>query len=374
MPVFSNTKQTLPTQYELTPAIKEAMLSEWSKESCIAALEKGSPRAGSLNGSRTGTNFSARQKYLVIKGHTTQNGSPTGQYSPIHGPTLTPYSNGVQAHAGRTVSLHDTPDAQYKRSSAYHSGSPTPLSSSDTSSPLRVDDLKRVLAGTALPYPGRGASPLRNSVNRRDFGGQSEQKSISTGSESAVSADTFDSESERDPHPLAVPAVANAVPIPNPNSSYGDQVVMGRAQGTSRPLSSFSRPQSLHGTDASRPPTRGTVRPSSSSSSAEDPAANAKALRGDIVTPVPSTPGEMAEEDVPPVPPLPASVALQRNVAVGPGLGGSGPEAIGVAERGMGPRPGRKKRGGVDVNALLGSIDDVAGGGGLGIGRGQPPY
>lgn len=377
MPVFSTADPTRSAQHELPPAIKDAMLTEWSKDTCIAALERESPRAISLNGSRTGTHLSARQKYLGIKGHTTRNGSPTGPHSPVHGPTLLPHNNGAHSNAGVTFPSQDNPDTQFKRASTFNtfnSGSPTPLSSSDHDPPLRVDDLKRVLAGTSLTNPARGASPLRNSVNRRDFVDPSDQKSVSTGSESAISADTFDSESEREPHPLAAPMAPNASVSLNQNYTYGDQVILHKPQGTSRPLSTPSRPQSQHGADASRPPTRGTVRPSSSCSSAEDPAANAKALRGDIVNPVPSTPGEMADEDVPPVPPLPASVALQKNVAVGVGFGGAfGPEATRVAERGVGPRQGRKKRG-VDVSALLGSIDDVAGGGGLGIGKGKPPY
>lgn len=373
MPVFSSAKPTPSAQHELPPAIKDAMLSEWSKDSCIAALNRESPRAVSLNGSRTGTHLSARQRYLGIKGHPTRNGSPPGHHSPIHGPTLVPHNNSAQPNAGLTFSIQDNSDAQFKRTSTYNSGSPTPLSSSDQNPPLRVDDLKRVLAGTSLTNQVRGASPLRNSVSRRDFVDQSDQKSISTGSESAVSADTFDSESERGMHPLAGPVAPNTIAGLKQTYMYGDQAILYKPQGSYRPLSTPSRSQFQHGTDSSRPPTRGTVRPSSSSSSAEDPAANAKALRGDIVNPVPSTPGEMADEDVPPVPPLPASVALRRNVAVGLGLGGSGPEAMGWAERGLGPRQGRKKRG-VDVSALLGSIDDVAGGTGLGIGRGKPPY
>ena len=374
MPVFSTANPTRSAQHELPPAIKDAMLTEWSKNICIAALERESPRAISLNGSRTGTHLSARQKYLGVKGYTARNGSPTGQHSPVHGPTLLPHNNGAHSNAGLTFPSQDNPDTQFKRASTFNtvnSGSPTPLSSSDHNPPLRVDDLKRVLAGTSLTNPTRGASPLRDSVNRRDFVDPSDQKSVSTGSESAISADTFNSESEREPHPLTVPTAPNNSVSLNQNYTHGEQVIHHKPQGTSRPLSAPSRSQSQHGADASsRPPTRGTVRPSSSCSSAEDPAANAKALRGDIVNPVPSTPGEMADEDVPPVPPLPASVALQKNVAVGLGFGS---EAMGVAERGVGPRQGRKRRG-VDVSALLGSIDDVAGGGGLGIGKGRPPY
>ena len=356
------------------------MLAKWSKETCIATLNRESSRAVSLNGSRTGTHLSARQRYLGITGQTSRNGSPKGRQSPVHGPTLIPQNNGFQPNAGLTFSLQDNADFQFKRTSTYYSGSPTPLSSSDQNPPLRVDDLKRVLAGTSLAHQVRGASPLRNSVSRKDFIDPSDRKSVSTGSESAVSVDTFDSESERGMHHSAGRIAPNTIASINHTYKHGDQAMPSKPPGSHRPFSMPGRTQSQHETDANRPPTRGTVRPSSSSSSAaEDPAANAKALRGDIVNPVPSTPGEMADEDVPPVPPLPASVALRKNVAVGPGLGGSGPDAVRVAERGVAargvePKQGREKRR-VDVSALLGSIDDnVAGGGGLGIGPGKPPY
>ena len=367
MPVFSSATPIPSAPHELPTAIKDAMLSKWSKEICIATLNRDSSRAVSLNGSRTGTHFSARQRYLGITGQPSRNGSPIGNQSPIHGPTLVPQkngaqNNGVQPNAGLTFSSQDNTDFQFKRSSTYYSGSPTPLSSSDQNPPLRVDDLKRVLTATSLANQVRGASPLRNSVSRKDFIDPTDRKSVSTGSESAVSVDTFDSESERGIHHSGGAVAPNTVASVNHTYPQGDQVISSKPLGSRR---SFATP---------RPSTRGTVRPSSSSSSAgEDPTANAKALRGDIVNPVPSTPGEMADEDVPPVPPLPASVALRKNVAVGPGLGGSGPDVISVAER-VDPKQGRKKRG-VDVSALLGSIDDnVAGGVGLGIGRGKPPY
>lgn len=380
MPVFSSATPTPSAPHELPAAIKDAMLAKWSKEICIATLNRESSRAVSLNGSRTGTHLSARQRYLGITGQTSRNSSPKGHQSPIHGPILIPQDNGVQPNAGLTLSSQDNADFQFKRTSTYYSGSPTPLSSSDQNPPLRVDDLKRVLAGTSLAHQVRGASPLRNSVSRKDFIDPSDRKSVSTGSESAVSVDTFDSESERGMHHSAGPMAPNAVASVNHTYKHGDQAMASKPLSSHRRFSMPSRTQSQHGTDANRPSTRGPVRPSSSSSSAaEDPAANAKALRGDIVNPVPSTPGEMADEDVPPVPPLPASVALRRNIAVGPGLGGSGPDAVGVAERGVAergvePKQGREKHR-VDVSALLGSIDDnVAGGGGLSIGRGKPPY
>jgi hypothetical protein len=366
MPLFSSAKPTPPARHELPSAIKDEMLSPWSKEICIATLERESPRAVSLSGSRNGTLLSVRQKYLGIKGNTTRNPSPTGQHGSIHGPTLSPNNNGVTSNAGLAFSVQETQDAQFKRSSAYNSGSPTPLSSSDHNPPLRIDELKRVLAGTASSNKSRGASPLRNFINRRDFVDASNRNSISSGSESAVTANSLGSESERGLQPLAASSAPNHLASVHQSRAYTDQVMLSKPHGANRPLSQ-------HGTDASRPPTRGTIRPSSSSS-AEDPAANAKALRGDLVNPVPGTLGGLIDDDVPPVPPLPPGVSLQKNVVVGMGIGTSGPEGTGLGERGVNPRQGSKKRG-VDVSALLGSIDVVAQDGGLSLGGGgKPPY
>lgn len=334
MPILSGASPP-SSKSELPSSIKDAMLAEWSKDICISNIEE-SPRSISLNGSRTGTNLSARQKYLGINGHSARNGSPTGAHSPNGGK-----ANDIPAHA---YTMQDPP--QIRHSSTHESNSSTP-SSSDQNQTLRIDDLKRVLAGSFANT--RGASPLRNAISQRDFVKSPDQRSISTGSESAVS---FESTSVRN---SAVPASTGAL--------------RGNPVQNERPRSVSSRPQSLRNDSSgqNRPLTRSTMRPASSSSSAtEDPAANAKALRGDLVASLPIAAGESADDDVPPVPPLPASVVVHRNVGVG----------LGRAERPVSVVTGaagnlRKKRG-IDVDALLGSIDaiTVQGKGGAG----EPPY
>lgn len=354
MPVLSNANLA-SSESELPATIKDAMLAEWSKEICISSVEE-SPRTVSLNGSRTGTNLSARQKYLGVNGHSTGNGSPNGAHSPNR--TLPP--NGDKKHEmppnGPIYSIHDPPQAH--DSSTHESNSSTPISSSDQNPTLRIDDLKRVLAGSLANT--RGASPLRNATSRQDFVKSTDQRSISTGSESAVS---FASASEGNSSPSVPRAPTSSLGRGNP-SIHND-----------RPRSVGSQPQSLRNDSIgqNRPLTRSTLRPSSSSSSAtEDPTANAKALRGDLVASLPIAVGELADDDVPPVPPLPAGVAVHRNVGMGLGqaerpVSGSGPETVGLGGTGN----SRKKRG-VDVDALLGSIDAVAVEGKGGGGR--PPY
>ncbi|MCJ1467236.1 plasma membrane localization protein [Pseudocyphellaria aurata] len=339
MPILSGASPP-SSKSELPSSIKDAMLAEWSKDSCISNIEE-SPRSVSLNGSRTGINLSARQKYLGVNGHSTRNGSPTGAHSPIVGKT-----NDISPH-GHAYTMQDPP--QIRHSSTHESNSSTPISSSDQNQTLRIDDLKRVLAGSFANT--RGASPLRNAISRRDFVKSPDQRSISTGSESVVS---FESASERN---SAVPAPTGAPGRGNPSAQ------------NERPRSVSSRPQSLRNDSSgqNRPLTRSTMRPSSSSSSAtEDPAANAKALRGDLVASLAIAAGEPADDDVPPVPPLPASVVVHRNVGV----------ALGQAERpvsvGTGAAGNSRKKRGIDVGALLGSIDaiTVEGKGGAG----EPPY
>lgn len=380
MPILSNTKASSTSTNELPPAMREAMLTEWSKDTCIANIEKESSLTVSLNGSRT---VSARQKYLGVNGHShsTRNISPAGAHSPIRTSPLNDDSNGLTQNNALTFSLQDPPETRVKNSSTHNSGSPTPLSSSDQNQPLRVDDLKRVLAGGNINSNHRGSSPLRNTTSRRDFVNSTDQRSISTGSDSVISAAGLESASEGDLSRSALSAPPNQRRDTNRINTISDPLTIrprsigSRPQSiSSRPQSIGSRPQSMHNSDQSWPTTRGTLRPSSSSSSAnEDPMANAKALRGDLVTSLVTASNEIGDDDVPPVPPLPAGVISQKNIAVGIVSGESQPDSMAIGEKSGTVSRSKKKRG-VDVNALLGSIDAVASEKGIRIGSGNPPY
>ncbi len=408
MPILSNPEQHSSSESELPSPVKIAMLADWSKEICLATIEEENNRTVSLNGSRTGTNLSVRQRHLTINGRSTRNGSPNGAHSPNRTSPLSQNGNNNDPSPGHGLSFSTHDNLHIRLSSAHDSNSPSPISSSDHNQTLRVDDLKRVLAGGPFGTHTRGASPLRNTTSRRDFVTSSDHHSISTGSESAVS---FESASEGTSMRSTPPVQANSAMPGKRNASIGNNhdsaAVFARPQ-TSRPHSlrkdSFdqnrtSRPHSLrqdsfdqnrnsyphslrrNSLDQARLPTRSSLRPSSSSSSAtEDPTANAKALRGDFVLSLPSATGNSVDYDVPPVPPLPASVVVNRNVPVG-GLGGG---EVRPVSRGFGGERTRtaadgnlRKKRGVDIGALLGSIDAVAGKGkssGLSLGQGQPPY
>ncbi|KAI4099593.1 MAG: hypothetical protein LQ339_005891 [Xanthoria mediterranea] len=444
LPVLA-TSQVASTDNELPPKIKEAMLSEWSKEQCIASVEKETTRTISLSGSRTGTNLSARARALGLNGNSTRNGSPTGDRSPSR---ISPNDGSTPPYQQQQLNF------PFRRGSGPEDRSPTPVSSSDHSPTLLVDDLKRVLASGSLGIIKsnvRGASPLRNSKTaHHDLNTPSHGLSVSSSSESAVSADGFESASEGDlsrplPPPLPNPLAENP-PLSNPTpTSHGSRLTKyNTATPThSRPQTSNSRTHSLtrdssdsHTQPSPKSPTRsGVLRPSTSSSSAtEDPTANAMALRGEVVPP--TVIGDSTDQEVPPVPPLPAGVVMQKNMGVENSFAlrsnnPTGPrpsahnKAANPSPHGKDPRTdikrdslqvwpassdvddgrdkdgsgaaslrdstitttasGRdslrissKKKRGVDVEKLLGSIDAVTGGGSEGqskrVGNGRPPY
>lgn len=377
-PISSQAATSFPfnaNNHELPPTILDAMLSDWSKELCIANVEKESTRTISLN-SRNGTNLS---KYLGVNDQSPRGISPNGDRTPLH-TRSPPNENDTTSQPN---ALNFAFQNQHRRSSAHDTGSPTPVSSSDQNTTLRVDDLKRVLAGGTLNV--RGASPLRHSTARHDFipSEKNDQKSISSSSESVVSAEGFESASEGDlSRPLPQP-VPNPLTQPTPSSppaSTPNHAASSTHSRTSWVTHPRSRPQSGE-MSPGKPSTPRSLRRPSTSSSGEDPSANAAALRGEIVHSRLS--GEdFPEEDVPPVPPLPANVTAfpARPLSMG-----SPPLQPQQQQQHTEPMPsevkqskhasvGRKR--GVDVSALLGSIDAVSVGEGRRIGSagGRPPY
>lgn len=366
MPILSANGPSQPNpDKQLPERIKETMLSDWSKEICIATIEKESTRAVSLTGSRTGTNLS---RYLGIDDQSAKNGTVNGTHSPA------PQNSSQNDITSQPTALNFAFQNQHRSSSAQETGSQTPISSSDQNNTLRVDDLKRVLAGGIVPN-NRGASPLRHSTARHDLLPSSEHRSVSPDSESAVSAEGFESASEGDlsrPMPPPAPNPLNDAPMPRTTrtSVHTTSSTPSRNPSSTRPR---SRPQSGID-DPSKPSTpRSLRRPSTSSSAAEDPDLNAAALRGEL----PRLSSEI-EDGVPPVPPLPAGVSPAPRPLSGVQIGGQ-PVFDKTAGGGQVERESKRastgthRKRGVDVSALLGSIDAVAVDKGRG-GVGRPPY
>lgn len=361
---------------ELPPRIIDVMLSDWSKEICIANVEKESTRTISLS-SRNGTNLS---KYLGVNGQSSRGISPNGDPSPIQSRSP-PNENDIISQPN---ALNFAFQNQHRRSSAHDTGSPTPVSSSEQNRTLRVDDLKRVLTGGTLNI--RGASPLRYSTARHDItpSDKNERRSISSSSESVVSAGSFESVSEGEfsdtlsppaPNPLAETTASHAPALASNNVASSNH---SRTSWVTHPR---SRPQSGEVSPGKSSIPRSLRRPSTSSSG-EDPTANAAALRGEIVHPRLS--GEdFVEDEVPPVPPLPANVTAFPNRPLSTGNPPvqsqhqhqhqhAEPMSNGVKQS-KHASTGRKRA--VDVNALLGSIDAVSvGEKRIGSGVGRPPY
>lgn len=354
----------------LPSIVKETMLSEWSKDICLAEIEKDVARSASLNGSRRG--LSQRN----ANGHGTRIDTP-----PLG-------NNPIKASGEKEASTH--PNAmsyvfqnQNRSSSVYDTGSATSLESSEPRHVVRVDELKRILAGETNANL-RNASPLRNSTTRNEptANVSSSQKtkpdrvqSFSSGSESVASVEGFESVSEIDAtkavSPVEPSVATNLVNQPQPevpsapvqNKSTSSSTAHSRNTSSTRPR---SRPHSGYSEPATP---RSLRRPSTSSSAAnEDPEVNAAALRGEL----PRLSTDVPDE-VPPVPPLPAGVAPALRPLSG-GVSGPGTpqhltnlerierdwnrphEDTGAKEKKRVSASSGKKRT-VDVKSLLAEID-----------------
>ncbi|KAJ5930096.1 hypothetical protein N7466_005589 [Penicillium verhagenii] len=143
----------------LPSSVKDQMMSPWSRESCLAAVEKESVKTLSLSGSRQGT--ATRNNNVNSAANGAANGSPAGSAT----------------HKNRRQSVPELPR--------------TPEHSSNRGSPVRVTELRRVLSVTADGQQ-RKLSPLRGHLDASNI------SIISSGSESMVSGSYAVSEMEPD--------------------------------------------------------------------------------------------------------------------------------------------------------------------------------
>jgi protein EFR3 len=136
---------------QLPQKVKDEMAAGWSREACIAAVEK--ENAGSIAGSRTGAS-SIPQQHLTVNGSLRAHGSVGGKDSPINANGGTTPTYGIAGGIGSGLGSL----TQMRRPSANGSPARVPTTSSRDST-LKVNDLKRVLSGYATT--GRRKSPLR---------------------------------------------------------------------------------------------------------------------------------------------------------------------------------------------------------------------
>lgn len=195
-----NISPTIPKPKTPLPAkIREQLLSDWTKDACIASTAKDSSSSASISGSRTGTNTTSGHRNLLAvntPNGTVDNHSPTSPHAHKHHSRPPSAAYGLVGHNGLPSPRRGSPSA-------------TPLSTSSMRSAVRVEDLKRALSGSS-PRP-----PLF----RRDLARHADPND--TSSDSMVSADfsvselsfaTADAPADRDGDktPKPPPAAASA--------------------------------------------------------------------------------------------------------------------------------------------------------------------
>lgn len=174
IPPFGQAMSASNDQNSLPPAIKEQMLSPWSREACLAAAEQGSAKAMSLSGSRVGTTVMRNQ--VQVNGES----SPSTSNTPVY------------AHQGDAAAMGASAAAppHFRRDSVPESLG-TPVGSSNRGSPVRVNELRRVLS-VNNDGQKRRLSPLRSRLDA------SSGSIISSSSESVFSGNFSVSDQDED--------------------------------------------------------------------------------------------------------------------------------------------------------------------------------
>ncbi|GAQ04079.1 protein efr3 [Aspergillus lentulus] len=142
----------------LPSSIKEQMLSPWSREACLAAAEKEKAEAMSINGSKHGT--------LGLRNYATLNGAGNSSHSIA--------TSAHQSAFGAAAGL------QHLRRTSIPDSQGPPVNGSGRESPVRVNELRRVLS-VNVEGNARRLSPLRGRLDA------SNGSIVSSSSESMVS-------------------------------------------------------------------------------------------------------------------------------------------------------------------------------------------
>lgn len=147
IPVFSRQITAVNLQKSLPADVKEQMLSPWSRESCLAAVEQENARAMSLSGSRVGA--------MPIHSQTQVNGDKSSSIA---------YSR-TSAHQGDAAGMGTgaTEPTWFWRGSVPDL-SLTQAGSSSRGSPVRVKELRRALS-VNNGSQARRLSPLRGRLD-----------------------------------------------------------------------------------------------------------------------------------------------------------------------------------------------------------------
>lgn len=245
--------QSLKPPPQLSYKVREELLADWSRDLCLAANIKDSTTA-SMTGSRTGTSTHRKNNYLGVN-------IPNGT---LDSATNSPLASPRRAHSrppstayglvGRVASPHRNRSPSNE----------TPGSTSSLHSTVRVDDLKRVLSGSAP----RTSYSMRPATNHRRHPDSSSHDS--SASESLVSVHSLSDSS------FVTTDQAASVP----------RIMKSNHQHNGESSALPHRPQSSHG-DAPSSPTN-----------SNSPSSNATRERE----------AAYSRDGVPPVPPIPESL------------------------------------------------------------------
>lgn len=150
----------VPAGSQLPSYIKDQMLSVWSRDACLAAMEDEKAMSSSISGSRAGTG--AVRNHFSANVYKNGNGSPTATDSSIFNRRYQQSERPISA-AHRPASGYGDGGRKSRRQSVPDVSQSATGSSRDST--LRVNELRRVLSvinNTSVRHP----SPLRNRPRR----------------------------------------------------------------------------------------------------------------------------------------------------------------------------------------------------------------
>ena len=258
---YLSVKQT--TSATLPQNVKEAMMEKWTKDGCLAAIAAVAPKSVSLSGSRSSPNHalaSGNHRQLLAVAHTgeARNSSPM--------PAGQRLAQNKQQNSGARLDSSQSPN---RRASASTNGQAS--SSAGVHGRLRVDDLKRVLAGGGFTtgLVGRFADTRDKEDAASDSMVEVEGQDLESESGGFVTPPSrMDSTGEGTGTLLAVP---EAIPEEGKNSATEHSPVLELPSDTVTNGQMSTSPQADHGTatvadgsvrsmltiSAQKPPSRG---------------------------------------------------------------------------------------------------------------------
>ena len=343
MSIALNAPQTLKPTPQLPYRVKEELLADWTRDECLSTNTKDSSSA-SLTGSRTAASTQQKNNYLGV---TIPNGN-------LDSANNTPLASPRRAHSRPPSTAYGLVG---RLSSPHRNRSPsgTPGSTSSARSTVRVDELKRVLSGSA-PRTSYSIRPPTKRHQEPSSDSSASESMVSMHSLSDLSFVTADHTVPQQAQPLESPTAPAATLTPRsqpvtpsapvPNNAYAARESAYSAEGVP-PVPPI--PDSLREKSVSPPGTNAAGRPKTA------PGGN---VNGNLSTRK-SRSASLSKRSV-----------GERSTSRGwsNGLGDGTGERIGSTRKSNTRKP--------DFSGFLDSIDVGGGDGGLGDGSGlgKAPY